>query len=71
MAVPTGTIVWFKISEGALPPISTNMEPNQSDLLLLTDGKWIDFGFYWHLFDQWKHEGKWEPTHWAYINFPS
>lgn len=57
-----GTITWFKVSE----------QPPSDIALLLQKDTMIAKGVYKKEVEHYFHgSGNWQPTHWAYINYPS
>lgn len=71
MAAPTGTISWFKIADGELPPINMTTPLSRSNALLIANDEWIDVAYYVHERTEWVHDGTWEPKYWAFINWPA
>lgn len=66
-----GTITWFEVAKGELPPAPEDGQITRNLLLLNEDKDLVTRGFYQHEIPMWCHvNGNWQPTHWAFINLP-
>jgi hypothetical protein len=66
-----GTITWYEIAKGELPPIPKTDECSDP-VLIWAEGKLITQATYWFAeAGFFRHNsGNWQPTHWAFINNP-
>lgn len=73
------TITWVSIKWNGYPPATTDRVDlsKSSDIVLVSDGKWIDFANFIYALDDtpvnwFAHDNlTFVPTHWAYINLPA
>lgn len=67
-------IHWFSIANGELPPPAKDDffgKNGWSDKVLITDRTSTTVGIYVHGAEAWSHgSGNWQPTHWAFLNYP-
>jgi hypothetical protein len=66
-----GTITWYEIAKGELPFIREGEEKIEIDLLAWSPGKSVALAKYNFTNREMFHEINWQPTHWAYINYPN
>jgi hypothetical protein len=66
-----GTITWYEIAKGELPPLSEN-EGVSAECLVYHEKFGVAKGKFWpNTTFYWRHNGgNWLPTHWAFINLP-
>lgn len=66
-----GTITWYEIAKGDLPnvPSTGNVSKN---ILIYKKNKTISEGYYHETTNTFifANSAIWQPTHWAYINYP-
>lgn len=66
-----GTITWFKCGT-KIPKIDPQDSTYEYSVLCLlyNEKHGITTGLYWAAMSIWLHNDTWQPTSWAYINYP-
>lgn len=66
-----GTITWFEITKGEMPPRTPGDDYTNNLTLYNKNLDQFCRGAYVHSINEWRHgTGNWQPTHWSYINYP-
>lgn len=69
MIAGIGTITWFRC-EDQLPPIEFEQDKTSKYVLIWQPGLNPTIGQYNYEIQSWLHYYHWQPTHWAYVNYP-